>query len=91
MIKNVAVLMGGFSSEKDISFKSGEVIFKNIDKTKYKPFKIIIEKHKWYYTDKHKNEYDVCLNDFSITLKNKKIIFWYIKFSNTTRKIFTSR
>ena len=75
MIKNVAVLMGGFSSEKDISFKSGEVIFKNIDKTKYKPFKIIIEKHKWYYTDKHKNEYDVCLNDFSITLKNKKIIF----------------
>ena len=31
MIKNVAVLMGGFSSEKDISFKSGEVIFKNID------------------------------------------------------------
>ena len=75
MIKNVAVLMGGFSSEKDISFKSGEVIFKNIDKTKYKPFKIIIEKHKWYYTDKHKNEYDVCLNDFSITLENKKIIF----------------
>ena len=75
MIKNVAVLMGGFSSEKDISFKSGEVIFKNIDKTKYTPFKIIIEKHKWYYTDKHKNEYDVCLNDFSITLKNKKFIF----------------
>ena len=34
MIKNVAILMGGFSSEKDISFKSGEVIFKNIDKTK---------------------------------------------------------
>jgi len=41
MIKNVAVLMGGFSSEKDISFKSGEVIFKNIDKTKYTPFKLL--------------------------------------------------
>ena len=44
MKKNVAVLMGGFSSEKEISLKSGEVIFENINRSKYNPFKIIVKK-----------------------------------------------
>ena len=37
MKKNVAVLMGGFSSEKEISLKSGEVIYENINRLKYLP------------------------------------------------------
>ena len=42
MKKNVAVIMGGFSSEKEISLKSGKVIFDNINRSKYNPFKIIV-------------------------------------------------
>ena len=38
MKKNVAVLMGGFSSEKEISLKSGEVIYQNINRSKYTPY-----------------------------------------------------
>ena len=75
MIKNVAVLMGGFSSEKDISIKSGEVIFNNIDRSKYNPFKIIVEKNRWYYKDKNQDSHNVCLDDFSITLDEGKINF----------------
>ena len=44
MKKNVAILMGGFSSEKEISLKSGEVIYQNINRTKYNPYKIIVKK-----------------------------------------------
>ena len=72
MIKNVAVLMGGFSSEKDISIKSGEVIFNNIDRSKYNPFKVIVEKNRWYYKDKNQDSHNVCLDDFSITLDEGK-------------------
>ena len=43
MKKNVAVLMGGFSSEKEISLKSGEVIYQNINRLKYQPYKIIVK------------------------------------------------
>ena len=75
MIKNVAVLMGGFSSEKDISIKSGEVIFNNIDRSKYNPFKVIVEKNRWYYKDKNQDSHNVCLDDFSITLDEGKINF----------------
>ena len=75
MIKNVAVLMGGFSSEKDISIKSGEVIFNNIDRSKYNPFKVIVEKNRWYYKDKNQDRHNVCLDDFSITLDEGKINF----------------
>ena len=49
MKKNVAVLMGGFSSEKEISLKSGEVIYQNINRSKYTPFKIVVNKEKWIY------------------------------------------
>ena len=35
MKKNVAVLMGGFSSEKEISLKSGEAIYQNINRSKF--------------------------------------------------------
>ena len=43
MKKNVAVMMGGYSSEKNISIKSGEVIFENIDRSLFNPYKIIVE------------------------------------------------
>jgi D-alanine-D-alanine ligase len=67
--------MGGFSSEKDISIKSGEVIFNNIDRSKYNPFKVIVEKNRWYYKDKNQDSHNVCLDDFSITLDEGKINF----------------
>ena len=34
MKKNVAIIMGGYSSEYDISIKSGEVVYKTLKKEK---------------------------------------------------------
>ena len=73
MKKNVAVLMGGFSSEKEISLKSGEVIYQNINRSKYTPFKIIVNKENWIYLNSENEESNVNLEDFSIISNNSKI------------------
>ncbi len=73
MKKNVAVLMGGFSSEKEISLKSGEVIYQNINRLKYTPFKIIVNKENWVYLNSENEESNVNLEDFSIISNNTKI------------------
>ena len=73
MKKNVAVLMGGFSSEKEISLKSGEVIYQNINRAKYTPFKIIVNKENWVYLNSENEESNVNLEDFSIISNNSKI------------------
>ena len=73
MKKNVAVLMGGFSSEKEISLKSGEVIYQNINRSKYIPYKIIVNKENWIYLNDINEESNVNLEDFSIISNNTKI------------------
>ena len=40
----VAVLMGGISSEREISLKSGEGVFQNLDREKYEPVKVVLNK-----------------------------------------------
>ena len=40
----VGIIMGGISSERDISLDSGESILQNIDTNKYDVVKIVIDK-----------------------------------------------
>lgn len=75
MKKNVAIIMGGFSSEFEISLKSGQVVYETLDPNKYNPFRIHIFKEKWVYVDTNDNEYPVDRNDFSISVDGHKINF----------------
>ncbi|MFD2585429.1 D-alanine--D-alanine ligase [Croceitalea marina] len=75
MKKNVAIIMGGFSSEYDISIKSGSVVHKHLNSKKYNSYPIYITKHSWYYLDENKIEHHVNKNDFSIQLNDEKIKF----------------
>jgi D-alanine-D-alanine ligase len=45
---NVAVVMGGYSGESVISIKSGQLILKNLDRSKYTPFEVHILPDGWY-------------------------------------------
>ena len=74
-MKNVAIIMGGYSSEYKISLASGNVVYQNLDKTRFNPFRIHILKEKWVYVDEGDNEYPIDKNDFSITVNNSKITF----------------
>ena len=46
-MKNIAVVMGGFSAEKVISLKSGKVALNFLDKDKYNAFSVIIDNEGW--------------------------------------------
>jgi len=75
MKKNIAILMGGYSSEFDISIKSGNVVYKHIDKNLYAPYRIHITKEKWFYVDDNEQEFPIDKNDFSLQLNGSKITF----------------
>ena len=42
MKKNIAIIMGGYSSEVEISLKSGAVVYQHLSKEKYTTYKIHI-------------------------------------------------
>ncbi len=67
--------MGGYSSEHDISIKSGNVVYQYLDRDVYSLYRIIITKEKWFYLDENDAEFAVDKSDFSIELNGKKIHF----------------
>ena len=75
MKKNIAIIMGGYSSEYQISLKSGNVVYETLDKTLFNAYRIHIFKDKWVYVDDNNNEYPIDKNDFSFTKDNSKTTF----------------
>ncbi len=67
--------MGGYSSEFDISIKSGNVVYKHLNRDLYEPYKIHITKDSWYYVDDNDQKTTIDRNDFSLNLNGTKIIF----------------
>jgi len=67
--------MGGYSSEFEISLKSGNVVYKHLDKKKYNAYRVHILKEKWVALDEFDNEYPINKNDFSFVLKDNYIAF----------------
>lgn len=74
-MKNIAIIMGGYSSEYKISLISGNVVYQYLDKTKYKGFRVHIFKEKWVYVDANDAEFPIDRNDFSVTVNGNKITF----------------
>lgn len=75
MKKNIAVIMGGYSSEVEVSLKSGQVVYNHIDTQKYNPFKVHILQDKWVILDENNNEFPVNKHDFSSEINGTKITF----------------
>lgn len=67
--------MGGYSSEADISIKSGNVVFNNLDTNKYNVFRLHILKEKWVVLDDESKEYSINKDDFSCIINQKHIKF----------------
>lgn len=67
--------MGGYSSEIEISLKSGAVVYKHLNKEKYNVFKAHILKNKWVLVDDNDIEYPINKQDFSTEIAGKKITF----------------
>jgi D-alanine-D-alanine ligase len=74
MKKNIAVVMGGYSSEIEISMQSGNVVASNLDSDKYNVYKVHILIEKWVVAFDD-DEINIDKSDFTFTKNNKKIHF----------------
>jgi D-alanine-D-alanine ligase len=75
MKKNIAIIMGGYSSEVEISLKSGNVVYENLPKEKYISYRVHILKNKWIALDHLNNEFPINKHDFSFELNGEIIKF----------------
>ncbi len=70
----IAVVMGGYSNEKTISIKSGQLIINNLDKNKYQVFEVHILLNDWKVIQNNQ-EFPINKADFSCEINGEKIIF----------------
>ena len=74
MQKNIAIVMGGYSSEAEISLKSGDVVYNSLDANKYTLYKVYILKDRWF-VKLDTQEYKIDKDDFSFVKKDIKVNF----------------
>ena len=75
MKKTIALLTGGTTGEWVVSVKSAATIAQNLDASKYDVHKIMLTENGWFYEPQDSVKIPVDKNDFSITVKGRKIIF----------------
>ena len=76
MKKNIAIVWGGYSSEKVISEKSAAGIYSFLDKTKYNVFKVKIDHTSWE-VEHHGENFPVNKNDFSFVANGQTVPFHF--------------
>lgn len=70
--KNIAVLCGGFTAERNISLGSGEVVMKNLESSLFQTYKVLVNEDHWIVDGYN---IPVNLNDFSFTINNLHVKF----------------
>ncbi|MFC4096272.1 D-alanine--D-alanine ligase [Euzebyella saccharophila] len=75
MKKNIAIIMGGYSSEVEISLKSGNVVYESMNKDNFNLYRIHILEEKWVYVDDDNKEFPVNKDDFSVEKNGVKVHF----------------
>ncbi len=68
-------MAGGDSSEYVISIKSANQMYQALDKEKYQPYIVLVKGDDWSVFSADEGNIQVDKNDFSFTLKKKKIRF----------------
>ncbi|MFD0933155.1 D-alanine--D-alanine ligase [Psychroflexus salinarum] len=76
MKKNIAVAMGGYSSEADISLKSGEVVYKHLSSNpNFRVYKAHILKKSWFVKMNSGKEFPIDKSNFSVNIEGETIRF----------------
>ncbi|MGN7204005.1 D-alanine--D-alanine ligase [Pedobacter sp. SAFR-022] len=75
MKKTIALLTGGTTGEWVVSVKSAATIAHHLDADKYDVYKIMLTQQGWFYEPADSVKIEVDRNDFSITIKGRKVMF----------------
>ena len=63
-VKNIGIIMGGYSNEYEISIKSGQVVYETL-KDSYNCYRIYIKENEWVL-EKNNNSYSIDIDNFKI-------------------------
>ena len=72
--KNIAVVWGGYSSDKEVSERSAQGIYNFLDKSIYNVVKVCIDHDEWS-AELGNHSYPINKNDFSFTAEDQHIQF----------------
>lgn len=75
MKKNIALVMGGYSGEHDISIASGNQVYGQLDHGKYNVYKIVIDRAGWYWLAADGEHRPMDRGDFTVMDAGQKIRF----------------
>ena len=69
--KVVGIAMGGHSSEREISLKSGQTVYENLSPSQWEVYKIIVDKNHWIVADRDGQTSPLDLDDFTFKIGGK--------------------
>ena len=71
----IAVVAGGDSGEYEVSLKTADNVFQQLDKTLFEPYMILFKGTDWHYETPDGQLIQIDKNDFSLTFDGRKILF----------------
>lgn len=75
MKTKVALVTGGYTGEAEVSYKSSQFVYSQLNKEKYDVYLINITPEGWFYQDENSTKHDINKDDFSLLLNNVKVRF----------------
>jgi D-alanine-D-alanine ligase len=73
MVRNIALLTGGDSSEWQIALQGAENIGNALDRSRYSPYTIVLRNGHWTYTAPDGTKSELDRNDFTLPVAGRKI------------------
>lgn len=75
MKAKIALITGGYTDESEISFKSADFVYSQLDHSRYEIYKIVISVGEWYHPSDDGTHYVIDKNDFSLVLPDRTVRF----------------
>lgn len=75
MKKNIALVMGGYSGEYEISINSGCQVYESINKDKYNVYKIVVSRDKWYWLTDNGDQLPIDRGNFTVNENGNLVHF----------------
>lgn len=75
MKKKIAIAMGGYSSEYRISINSGNIVYKNLDRDLYEPYRVHILQSEWFVVAEDDTPYPINKSNFTVKIDDQIIEF----------------
>ncbi len=71
----IALIAGGDSGEYEISLKTADNVFNQLDKTLFDPYLVHFKGADWHYKDAQGRLHQIDKNDFSLNIDGEKVVF----------------